>query len=58
VGYVNVWRDGSFVLIIYLQICANFVSFACMQKFVFKPYYLKREKQKALENVEKTSAKV
>ncbi|XP_030947136.1 chaperone protein dnaJ 13 isoform X2 [Quercus lobata] len=29
-----------------------------LKKFVFKPYYLKREKQKALENVEKTSAKV
>ncbi|KAK9984683.1 hypothetical protein SO802_034208 [Lithocarpus litseifolius] len=29
-----------------------------LKKFVFKPYYLKRGKQKALENVEKTSAKV
>ncbi|XP_059440949.1 chaperone protein dnaJ 13-like [Corylus avellana] len=29
-----------------------------LKKFVLKPYYLKKEKQKALENVEKTSAKV
>ncbi|KAF4353086.1 hypothetical protein F8388_016931 [Cannabis sativa] len=29
-----------------------------LKKFVFKPYYLKREKQKALENMEKTSEKV
>lgn len=28
------------------------------KKFIFKPYYLKREKQKALENMERTSAKV
>ncbi|VVA31399.1 PREDICTED: chaperone dnaJ 13 [Prunus dulcis] len=26
-----------------------------LKKFVLKPYYLKREKQKALENMEKTS---
>ena len=29
-----------------------------MQKFVVKPYYLKRQKQKALENAEKTSTQV
>ncbi|KAH9721293.1 J domain-containing protein [Citrus sinensis] len=29
-----------------------------IQKFILKPYYLKREKQKALENMEKTSAQV
>ncbi|PON93020.1 Terminal organelle assembly protein [Trema orientale] len=29
-----------------------------LKKFVFKPYYRKREKQKALENMEKTSTKV
>ncbi|EXC28306.1 Chaperone protein dnaJ 13 [Morus notabilis] len=29
-----------------------------LKKFVFKPYYRKREKQKALENMEKTSAQV
>ncbi|XP_021814440.1 chaperone protein dnaJ 13 [Prunus avium] len=29
-----------------------------LKKFVLKPYYLKREKQKALENKEKTSAQV
>lgn len=28
------------------------------QTFIVKPYYLKREKQKALENMEKTSAQV
>ncbi|KAH7514170.1 hypothetical protein FEM48_Zijuj11G0060200 [Ziziphus jujuba var. spinosa] len=27
-----------------------------LKKFIFKPYFLKREKQKALENMEKTSA--
>lgn len=29
-----------------------------LKKFILKPYYLKREKQKALENMEKTSAQV
>ncbi|KAL5551169.1 hypothetical protein UlMin_001345 [Ulmus minor] len=29
-----------------------------LKKFVFKPYYRKREKQKVLENMEKTSAQV
>lgn len=29
-----------------------------LKKFFFKPYYRKREKQKALENMEKTSAQV
>ncbi|KAL5750919.1 hypothetical protein ACOSP7_025522 [Xanthoceras sorbifolium] len=29
-----------------------------LKKFVLKPYFLKREKQKALENMEKTSAQV
>lgn len=29
-----------------------------LKKFVLKPYYLKKEKQKALENIDKTSAKV
>ncbi|KAJ0104934.1 hypothetical protein Patl1_18491 [Pistacia atlantica] len=29
-----------------------------LKKFVFKPYYRKREKQKALENMERTSAQV
>ncbi|PQQ13699.1 chaperone protein dnaJ 13 [Prunus yedoensis var. nudiflora] len=29
-----------------------------LKKFILKPYYLKREKQKALENKEKTSAQV
>ncbi|KAF3448336.1 hypothetical protein FNV43_RR09049 [Rhamnella rubrinervis] len=29
-----------------------------LKKFIFKPYYLKREKQKALQNMEKTSAQV
>ncbi|XP_015896607.1 chaperone protein dnaJ 13 [Ziziphus jujuba] len=29
-----------------------------LKKFIFKPYFLKREKQKALENMEKTSAQV
>ncbi|XP_017973537.1 PREDICTED: chaperone protein dnaJ 13 [Theobroma cacao] len=29
-----------------------------LKKFVFKPYYLKREKQKALENMEKTATQV
>lgn len=34
------------------------VLFEYLQKFVLKPYYLKREKQKALENMEKTSTPV
>ncbi|KAB2039078.1 hypothetical protein ES319_D03G188500v1 [Gossypium barbadense] len=29
-----------------------------LKKFVFKPYYLKREKQKALENMERTATQV
>lgn len=29
-----------------------------LKKFVFKPYYLKREKEKALENTERTSSQV
>ncbi|TQE04375.1 hypothetical protein C1H46_009994 [Malus baccata] len=29
-----------------------------IQRFILKPYYLKREKKKALENMEKTSAQV
>lgn len=32
--------------------------YICMQKFVLKPYFLKRKKQKALDNMEKTSAEV
>ncbi|XP_050264483.1 chaperone protein dnaJ 13 [Quercus robur] len=45
-----VFATGAFVLPTSL--------YFVLKKFVFKPYYLKREKQKALENVEKTSAKV
>lgn len=30
----------------------------CLQNFIVKPYYRRREKQKKLENIEKTSAQV
>ncbi|KAK1565569.1 hypothetical protein Q3G72_029759 [Acer saccharum] len=64
-------RRGGQKLIIPILLSRNFNSllatgafivptsiYFVLKKFVLKPYYLKREKQKALENMEKTSGQV
>ncbi|CAA0841850.1 Chaperone protein dnaJ 13 [Striga hermonthica] len=45
-----VFATGAFVIPVSLYFAAK--------NFIFKPYYLKREKQKALENIEKTQDQV
>ena len=42
---------------IFLILSQN-ICVACLQKLFIKPYYLRRNKQKALEEEEKTSAQV
>lgn len=48
--FSSLFATGAFI------IPASF--YFLLKKFILKPYYLKREKQKALENMEKTSAQV
>lgn len=47
---------SCFFKAIYFKACQ--LHFLYFQNFVFKPYNLRRERQKALENVEKTKDQV